>query len=110
VDQAKQLGRAGWHRALEQVDQRKGMLAHTLDGFASQLEGLVNNQGDPVSQVPAELAGRAASYIRQFSHRIEQGTTEELITDVENQFRARPGAFMAGLVAIGFLAGRMLRR
>jgi hypothetical protein len=110
MDHAKQLGRTTWQRTLEQVEQRKGTVVEALDHFASALEGASKQQGDSGIQLPFEFAGRLAGYVRQFSQRIEQGTAEELLNDVEDQFRARPGLFMAGLLAAGFFAGRLFRR
>jgi len=109
MDRAKQLSRTTWQRTLAQLDQRKGTVVQALEGFASSLEN-VGQQASSQLPIPNDLTDKAAGFIRQFSRRIEQGSSEELLNDVENQFRARPGAFMAGLVAIGFFAGRILRR
>ena len=104
-EQVKRVTGVTRERVYHQIDDRKGELIKGLQGFVSTLENASQN-ADGFSQ---QLLGGAVGYIRKFSDRIEQGSTEELVSDARQFIRERPAPFFAGCIALGFLAARILK-
>jgi hypothetical protein len=104
-EQVKRFTGVTRDRVYHQIDDRKGDLIKGLQGFVSTLENASQN-ADGLSQ---QLIGGAVGYIRKFSDRIEQGSTEELVSDARQFIRERPAPFFAGCIAVGFLAARLLK-
>jgi ElaB/YqjD/DUF883 family membrane-anchored ribosome-binding protein len=93
-------------RVYQQVDSKKGEVSQRLHGLADALQGT----GKEGNLGPAQsLVDNAAQLIHRVSDRLERDSTEELVRNAQAQIRKRPGAFIAGCVAIGFLAGRFLK-
>jgi hypothetical protein len=105
-EQVKRLTGVTRERVYQQVDSRKGEVIQRLHGLADTLQGA----GKEGTLGPAQsLVDNAVQIIHRVSDRLERGSTEELVRDAQAQIRQRPGAFIAGCVAIGFLAGRFLK-
>jgi hypothetical protein len=104
-EQVKRFTGVTRDRVYHQVDSRKDDLIKNLQGFVSTLENASRN-ADGFSQ---QLLGGAVGYIRKFSDRIENGTTEELVRDARHFIREKPAPFFAGCIALGFLAARVLK-
>jgi hypothetical protein len=105
-EQVKRLTGVTRERVYQQVDSRKGEVIQRLQGLADTLQGA----GKDGNLGPAQsLVDNAVQVIHRVSDRLEKGSTEELVRDAQAQIRQRPGAFIAGCVALGFLAGRFLK-
>jgi len=87
------------------ADNQKKALVQNIQGFLSTLENVSKESEGPVKQVLDSTTG----YIRKFSDRIENGSTEELLQDARVVVREKPAVFFAGCVAIGFLAARLFK-
>jgi hypothetical protein len=105
-EQVKQLGGIAKGRVISQVDSRKGELVKGIQGLASTLETAANN--DEAAMVKPLLTS-AVGLLRKTSDRLENGTTEELLADAQEQVRQRPGLFVVGCVAVGFALGRFIK-
>jgi hypothetical protein len=105
-EQVKQLGGVAKGRVYSQVDSRKGELVKGIQGLVSTLE--TASQNDEAAMVRPLLTS-AVGVLRKTSDRLENGTTEELLADVQDQVRQRPGLFAVGCVAIGFALGRFIK-
>ncbi|QSQ19590.1 hypothetical protein JY651_30285 [Pyxidicoccus parkwayensis] len=105
-EQVKQLSGAARGRVYSQVDGRKGELVKGIDGLVSTLESAAKS--DEAAMVRPLLNG-AVGLLRKTSDRLENETTEELLADVQEQVRQRPGLFIASCVAVGFALGRFLK-
>lgn len=88
---------------MEQADSRKAEVAGALKELAKTLDGAANKPE------LAPILGRVSGVIRRTSSALESNSSEQLLAKGQQQFRARPGAFLAGLFALGFLAGRVIR-
>jgi hypothetical protein len=104
-EQVKRVTSVTRDRVYHQVDSRKDDLIKGLQGFVSTLENVSQN-ADGFSQ---QVLDGAVGYIRKFSDRIENGSTEELMRDAKQFVREKPAPFFAGCVALGFLAARLLK-
>jgi hypothetical protein len=105
-EQVKRLGGITRERVYERVDSKKGELVQSLHGLVDTLRG-VGKDGNLGAAQP--LLDNAVQVIHKVSDRLERGSTEELLRDAQTQIRQRPGVFIAGCVALGFLAGRLLK-
>ncbi len=105
-DPVKQLGSAAKARVYHQVESRRGDMAKGLRGLVSTLESLSNRDE---AKAARPLLGSAAGLLRRTSERLENETTGELLEDAQTQVRERPGLFIAGCVAAGFVLGRLIK-
>ena len=105
-EQVKQLGGVAKDRVISQVDSRKGELVKGIQGLVSSLETVANNDEAAIAR---PLLTSAVGLLRKTSDRLENGTTEELLADAQEQVRQRPGLFVVGCVAIGFALGRFIK-
>ena len=101
--EAKRLGSLTRSALLQQADERKGEVASTLRGIAESLEQAGEDSG------ARPVLSKVSGVMRKTSEAIANGSTEELLSSAEQKFRARPGMFLAGLFAAGFIAGRLLK-
>jgi hypothetical protein len=104
-EQVKRFSGVTRDRVYSQVDSKKGELIKGLQGFVSTLEN-ASQDADGFSQ---QVLQGAVGYIRKFSDRIENGSTEELVRDARHFIREKPAPFFAGCIALGFLAARVLK-
>lgn len=105
-EQVKRLGGITKDRVYHQVDGKKEQLVKSLHGIVGTLESM----GKDKNLGPAQpILDNALQVIHRVSDRLENGSTEELVREAQTQIRQRPGAFIAGCVALGFLAGRFLK-
>ena len=110
-EQAKSLSSSARERLVSEADDKKGKLARKLEEMAQNVEtGAMPAVGSEVDELQRKLTGGAAKVMRSVSRKLEEQTTEELISSAGKMIRERPGLFLAGCLAIGFLGGRMLRR
>ena len=108
LEQAQRLGSSAKERLVQEADDKKAKVARKLEDFAESMDELgTNPQADPLQQ---KVVGGAARAMRSVSRALDENSTEELIASAGRAIRRRPGLFLAGCVALGFLGGRMLRR
>lgn len=105
-EQVKRLSGVTRERVYQQVDSKKEEWVKSLHGLADSLRG--SNKDGNVGAVQPLIDG-AVQVIHRVSDRLERGSTEELLRDAQTQIRQRPGVFIAGCIAVGFLAGRILK-
>jgi hypothetical protein len=102
-EDVRRFGSAARRRILSEADRRKSTIADRLEGFANSLEN--NRSSGPEGQ----FLDQAARMARNASSTIRNRSSEDLLGNVEQGFRDRPGAFLAGCLALGFIGGRLLR-
>jgi hypothetical protein len=105
-EQVKRLGGVTRERVFHQVDGKKEEIIKSLHGLADTLQGTGKDANLGVAQ---SLVDGAVQLIHRVSDRLEQGSTEDLVRDAQTQIRQRPGLFIAGCVALGFFAGRLMK-
>jgi len=90
----------------QQGRQQKDRLASTVRTFGDDLDGMASQADSGLaSQVAREVADRA----RSVSSHLEQREPRELLDDVRDFARRRPGTFLLGALAAGVVAGRLAR-
>lgn len=101
VDQAKSELR---DQGRSQADQA----AHAIRRVSDQAEALAAGRVDEAGNVP-EYVRRAGNQVGRVADRLDQRGVDGMVNDVQEFARRRPGAFLLGCAAAGFVTGRLLR-
>lgn len=89
----------------EQSRTQKDRLAGTVRTFGDDLEQMAGDQSGLASDVARQVAERA----RSLSSQLEGREPRELLDEVRDFARRRPGTFLLGALAAGVVAGRLTR-
>jgi uncharacterized protein YjbJ (UPF0337 family) len=118
-EQAGNVAQEVAHQTQTLVDQTVGTLreqAHGRTSEAAQALRQWSDQARALSEGRAEDAGEARRYVLQASDKlaevaqhVERRGFDGLLEDVQRIGREKPGLFLLGAGAAGFLAGRLLR-
>ncbi|MGA5758702.1 hypothetical protein [Nonomuraea bangladeshensis] len=95
------------NRVREQSDHQSQRAAQSLRQWSEDLSSLQEHAkpDSPVTGVVRQIAGqghRAADYL-------DRNGLAGMVNDVQSFARRRPGAFLAGALAAGFLVGRIMK-
>ena len=102
-EDVQRLGGAARRRLMSEADKRKSMVASRLEQLAETFESSESSGPE------AKLLDAAARFARNASSTLRNRSSEDLLANVEQTFRERPGMFLAGCLALGFVGGRLLR-
>ena len=95
-------------RLIAMVEEARGSLVAQVRGLKSISDLIGDNLGGNIAPV-AKLAGEASGTIDAIADALAEKSVEELIEDGRDLVRAQPAAAIGLAIAIGFLAGRMLK-
>lgn len=109
VEQARKIGLSARQRVIRLADEKKDEWADGIENLASRLASIAKEEGDGQAKVAGGFMGDAADQLRSVSGQIRNKSADELLEDVQEGMRKRPGVVIAGALAIGFLAARMFR-
>lgn len=98
-EQARRIGRTARTRVYSALDQGK-------EKVVEQIDGLLGKVPDGVT-IPFFSDG--VDRVRSLTDGIRDKEVEEVLGDIKLEAHRRPGTFMLGAFAIGFLAARMLK-
>src|SRR5829696_2637140 len=117
--QARQVKDEVTTQARGLVDQAKTELrdqGRTQADHAAQAIRRVGDQATALADGRVDEAGPVADYVRQAGQRagqvadhLDQRGVEGVLDDVQDFARRRPGAFLLGCAAAGFVTGRLIR-
>jgi hypothetical protein len=112
TDEAKVQTRNLVHQAQDQLKeqaqsqtQRAAGFAH---GLADNLQALVEGRPEEAGAV-GDYARQATDRIQRFADGLDQRGFDGVIGDVQRYARRRPGVFLLGAAAAGFVTGRLMR-
>ena len=89
----------------EQSRTQQHRLAGTVRSFGDDLESMATDQSGPASDVARQVADRA----RSLASHLDDREPRELLDEVRDFARRRPGTFLVGALAAGIVAGRLTR-
>jgi ElaB/YqjD/DUF883 family membrane-anchored ribosome-binding protein len=69
----------------------------------TNLESTFNQTTNDAAAAMSDVTSRVADYVRDLDLR-------EMLDDAQSWAKEHPGAALAGAAAVGFIAGRLLRR
>ena len=103
-DEASALGQ----NALDALDSGRGAAARGVQSTADALRSTADAL--PTSPKVKDFADGAARMLDGTARYLRDRQPKDMLGDFHAQAKANPVAFLIGAVAVGFLAGRMLRR
>jgi hypothetical protein len=103
-----ELACAAQSAALSVVDEQKARAAAQVGGIAAAVRAAAGALERSQSPVAADYVDSAARQVEMFADMLRERRWAEIAADVEEMARRRPALFVAGAVALGFLAGRFV--
>lgn len=105
--QARDLVSEATQQVRTQAETQTARLAENVRSVAGQLTSMASSAQE---QGPAtEIAQQLADKVQSLAGYLEGQTPEALLGDLRTYARRRPGLFLLGAGAVGFLAGRMIK-
>jgi hypothetical protein len=92
-----------------QIDQRSTQAGEQVRGHADDLRSVSEQLRQQGKEQPAKLADQAAERLERTGSWLTQSDADQIIGDVEDFARKNPWAVMAGGLALGFAASRVLK-
>jgi hypothetical protein len=96
-------------RVRTQIDQRSTQAGEQVSTHASNLRSVGDSLREQGQDQPAKLADQAAERLEQAGGWLTDNDADRILSDVEDFARKNPWAVMAGGLALGFAASRMLK-
>src|SRR3954453_19575993 len=96
-------------RVREQVDQRSTQAGEQVRTHATDLRSVGDSLREQGKEQPAKLADQAADRLERAGGWLTSADADRILGDVEDFARKSPWAVMAGGLALGFAASRMLK-
>jgi hypothetical protein len=117
TDQAKEQAQQAAGQAKEkagyqlrsQVDQRSTEAGQRIGGYASDVRSVGEQLREQGEDQPAKLAEQAAERAERLGRYLTESDADRILGDVEDFGRRRPWAVIAGGVALGLAASRLLK-
>lgn len=91
-----------------QLQQRLGTASSSARSTASELRALVEGRPDEAGRT-ADWARQATDRLERLADRADDLGVQGIIDETTDFARRKPGAFLAGAVAAGFVVGRLAR-
>ena len=91
----------------DQATVQRDKLSQTLRAFGDDLEQMASQGQD--SGLAADLVREVATRARAFGSHLEGREPAQLLDEVRDVARRRPGTFLLGALAAGVVAGRLFR-
>ena len=118
ADQAKEVAAETQRQARDLLDQGRAQLkdqaisqqqkaASGLTSLAQELRGLADGTSSGAPGPARDLLQQASGMVESFASRLQNREPAELLDEVRNFARRKPGLFLLGAAAAGVLAGRL---
>ncbi len=105
--QAQDLLQQGRSQVRDQASSQQQKAAQGLTSIADQLRGLANGTSTGAPGPARDLLEQASDKVEEFSTWLQRREPADLLDEVRNFARRKPGVFLLGAAAAGVLAGRM---
>ena len=100
-------------RAGSQFNERKQIAADDLSKVAKAVrqfgQNLVGEETGPIARYAAEYGDKAAQNIERFTNYIREQDPKQLLDDVQNFGRRRPGLLLGGAFLLGLAGARLIK-
>jgi polyhydroxyalkanoate synthesis regulator phasin len=106
ANQARRVMDDAMSQVSSQSKEQKDRLAGTLRTFGDDLESMTSQASPGMAQ---DLTRQVTGYVRSLTDHLESREPGELLDDVRQFARRRPGAFLLGALAAGVVVGRLAR-
>jgi hypothetical protein len=105
--QAKDLLEQARSQLKEQTVAQQQKAAQGLTSLAEDLRGLADGSSSGAPGPARDLLQQASGMVENFASKLQNREPAELLDEVRNFARRKPGMFLLGAAAAGVLAGRM---
>jgi hypothetical protein len=96
-------------RLRSQIDDRSTQAGQQVSGHAQDLRSVGDSLREQGKDQPAKLADQAADRLERAGGWLTESDADRILGEVEDFARKNPWAVMAGGLALGFAASRMLK-
>jgi hypothetical protein len=100
IEEAKKISNSARRRVYMRADEKKAQLFEGPGSWLEKIEGLGGK-----GIVPEGVLEK----VREVADTLRSRSTEELVDDFGMKARQRPGAFILGALAVGFIGARLLK-
>ena len=107
TDRARDLAGEAREQVRQQTDQQRDRLAGTLHQLGDELRSMADQGQGP--GIATELARQAGDRVHGIAGYVEQHQPGDVLDEIRDFARRRPGTFVLGALAAGVLAGRLTR-
>jgi hypothetical protein len=108
-EKARDAGQQVRGRVSEQVDQRSTQAGEQIRGTAGDVRSFAQQMREQGKDKPAQYAEQAADRAERLGGYLEDADGDRILGDVERFGRSNPWTVVAGGLALGFAASRMLK-
>jgi hypothetical protein len=108
-EQAQQVAGQARDQVRSQIDQRSTEAGRRVRGQAGDLRSVGEQLRVQGKEQPAKLADQAAERLERVGGWLTESDADRILGDVEDFARRNPWAVMAGGLALGFAASRVLK-
>jgi ElaB/YqjD/DUF883 family membrane-anchored ribosome-binding protein len=108
-EKAREAGQQVRGRVGEQVDQRSTQAGEQIAGTAGDVRSFADQLREQGKDKPAQYAEQAADRAERIGGYLKDADGDRILRDVEDYGRRNPWAVVAGGLALGFVASRMLK-
>jgi ElaB/YqjD/DUF883 family membrane-anchored ribosome-binding protein len=108
-EKARDAGQQMRGRVSEQMDQRSTQAGEQVRGMAGDVRSFAEQLRGQGKDKPAQYAEQAADRAERLGGYLGDADGDRILRDVEDFGRRNPWAVVAGGLAIGFVASRMLK-
>jgi hypothetical protein len=105
--QAKDLLDQGRSQLKDQTVAQQQKAAQGLSSLAQELRGLADGTSSGAPGPARDLLQQASGMVESFASRLQNREPAELLDEVRNFARRKPGLFLLGAAAAGVIAGRL---
>jgi hypothetical protein len=103
-DQARRVAREAGYKANERLGHQQKQWSDKLGDVSRELREMVGDRADrPAGKLVNQLADRTS----MLADYVGQSQPRDVLAQVQAFARRRPGAFLAAMVAAGFVVGRL---
>jgi F0F1-type ATP synthase membrane subunit b/b' len=108
-EQAQQVAGQARDRIRGQFDRRSTDAGEQITSQASDIRTVADQLREQGKDQPAQLAEQAAQHTERVGSYLKESDADRILNDVEDFARQRPWAVVAGGVALGLAASRLLK-
>jgi hypothetical protein len=108
-EKAKEAGQQARDKVREQVDQRSTEAGDRVQASASDVRSVAEELRKQGKDAPAKYAEQAADRAERAGKWLSESDGDRILRDVEDFGRSKPWAVVAGGLALGFAASRLLK-
>ena len=108
-EKAGQLGSRVQETAQQQVDERSTMAGERVQTLSSDLRSVGERLREDGNDGPAKVADQVAERAEQLGGYLTESDGQKLLSDVEDAVRRQPWLALAGGIALGVAAARLLK-